>query len=170
MNIDKKYAQQLSLSIDDRQETTRAAVGRKTHYSKQSVSFIAAGDRRAHHDAKKAFGQVLSDIRLAFSAGRSDFGTISYMNSNRVSKDLFAVTQSADKEEQDTMSVKDAAFISAAVPSEQRTKRDWENIKAFAKEKPEEIGAEITEFITYCEYVGIDSSEVLATFNEQFGG
>ena len=170
MQVDKKYAQQLSLSIDDRQKTTRADLGRKTHYTKQAVALMAVGKRKTAHEAKRQFSKVLQDIRLAFSAGRADFGTISYMDSKRVNKDLFAVTQSADKEEQDTLSVKDAAFLSAAVPSGQRTKRDWENIKAYAKERPEEIGAEITEFITYCEYVGIDPQNIISTFNEQLGG
>lgn len=170
MQVDKKYAQQLSLAIDERQHTTRAELGRQTHYAKQAVSFMAKGDRKTQHEAKKSFGKVLKDIRLAFSAGRADFGTISYMDDKRVSKDLFAVTQSADKEEQDTLSVKDAAFLSAAVPPRQRTKRDWENIKAYAKERPEEIGAEITELITYCEYVGIDVKDIIAAFNEQLGG
>lgn len=83
---------------------------------------------------------------------------------------MFAALTNQEKQENDRKRIQAIAFQSASVPPNERNTQDWKNIDAFSKEFPEEIGAEITEFLEWCQYNDIDPKEPIKEFNQKLGG
>lgn len=166
-----KEAEQLDLALKDpKTGMTVTELARQVPATKPAVSRWRHGQRKMDSDTLRRTAKFVKNWFYHYSAAREDYGILSFLKSKRVREDLFATCVSQEKEEDDRKQIQQAAFESAAVPEAERTTEDWRNIDAFSKELPEEIGSELTELLSFCDYVGISPEQVIKDFNEKLGG
>lgn len=165
-----KESIQLKKSIKRDDEPSLTELTKLMPASKSAISKWQNGMSKMSSEILKRTSKFIHDYHFHYSAARADYGIISFKNSKRVKPDLFAESIDQKQQESERQAVQYNAFLSAAVPRKERTKKDWENIKSFAKEFPEEIGSELTEFIGFCEYVDLDPEPYIEKFNEALGG
>lgn len=138
--------------------------------SKASISRWRQGLRKMDNDTLKRTAKFVDDWFYKYSAARANYDILSFFKSKRVRNGLFAALTNQEKQEDDRKEIQAIAFQSASVPLNERTTQDWKNIDAFSKEFPEEISAEITEFLEWCQYNDIDPKDPIKEFNERLGG
>lgn len=166
---DEKFAKQLSLGIED-SGLTKKEIAEKTYMSASAVGKYALGERDADHDKKKSLLRIIKSVRLRYSAARSDFHVISYMQKGRIKQDVFAAERQADREERERKAVWDAFNDACTVLKHDRTRVEAEHIDRGFKEFAEEIGAEITEFLALADYAEVDPQKYIDEFNKKLGG
>ncbi|KRM74044.1 hypothetical protein [Secundilactobacillus collinoides] len=167
----RKEAVQLDLALNDKQhEITATKLAKSIPVVKSSVTRWRNGKNKMDSSIMKTVAKEIHSVALHYSLARADYNILSFKESKRVSKDLFATTADQKKEEHDRQEVQDKAFESAAVPKEHRTGKDYECINNYVEQLMEEIGSEITELLTFCKYVGLDANELIKKFNEKCGG
>ncbi|WP_125703757.1 hypothetical protein [Lacticaseibacillus daqingensis] len=167
--VDKKYSQQLALAIDG-STLNRKQLAKRTYMAESTVGKHALGQRATDHEKKRAFAAVLKSAWLALSSARSDFGTLSFADNPRIKHDAFAATREAEKEEHERQQIWPQFSDAAIVPRRSRTRPESELVDRGLKEYAEEIGAELTAFITMAEYAEVDPQKYIDDFNKRLGG
>ncbi|GKT03428.1 hypothetical protein [Furfurilactobacillus entadae] len=169
MQADAKYVRQLSLALGVI-KGSKKQLAQESYRTQPAISKYLKGAANVPNDVKKVAVEVTSNIRLAFSSARSDFGTISFFKSDKLRTDMFAASVNQHREEQERMQIERDAFVAMAIPAQERKSADWDIINCWAKEFAEEIGSEINELISSGEYTGADIQAAIDDYNKQFGG
>lgn len=171
MKIDSKFAKQLSLVLNDvQQSVSHKDVAAEVHVSAGQLSRVKGGTRPTDKGTRMALTNVLQSIWLNFSGARADYHVPSFMKNRTKHDDVMAALFQQRKEENDRRKLEESFDEAITTKPEFRSSQQQLLIRDYFKEYVEEIGAENTDIVTKAEYAGVLLQDYFDKYNADYGG
>lgn len=173
--VDLKFAKRLKHDLTAiKPVKTHEQVANEIHMAPSALSNLKTGRRSATRDVKQSLVRALGSFKLAMSAARSEFGTISYLNDHKLRlDDPYVVDFIQHKEEQERIQAYPDFKLASAKEKSERTAEDWAKIRNFIKQWVEEYGSEGRAIPVLAAYAGLSEEEfqnIVDDYNRQYGG
>ncbi|WP_236008245.1 transcriptional regulator [Levilactobacillus andaensis] len=170
MKIDNKFAEQLTLALDDPKSASQEAIAQLLFMSAGQLSRIKNATRATDKSIRVGLAHVLHDVFLAFSGARNDYGLLSFLKDTTKHDDVITSLFRQKKEENDRRALEESFDEAMTTKKELRSPQQILLINDYFREYAEEIMAEHTDIAKKAEYAGINVQDVFDKANANYGG
>lgn len=171
MEIDNKFAEQLSLELDHAKKfISHKRVADEAHISAGQLSRLKNATRATDKSMRVSLARIMHKVLLSFSGARSDYGLLSFLKDTTKHSDVMSSLFRQHKEENDRRALEESFDEAMTTKKELRSSQQTLLIRDYFREYAEEIMAEHTDIVKKAEYAGINVQDVFDKANANYGG